>query len=907
MRRDIYLYIGGLKADLSDRSFILLNYAMNDLADPAKVSNSYSQQVTLPGTPANDAIFGDFFRPDRYISGTGTGIGYDPRKKVDFAIYAETGEIIESGYVVLNSIRSSRSGGVEYRVTLFGGLGSFFQSLSYISGTGKMQLCDLAYLGGGDGELTFTITKSAIAQAWAVDPTAGTVDGIWKVINFAPAYNGIPAGDFDAGHAVADPTSIGLADSKMSDGYTYRTRDGLTVLNLPAPVDEWAARDLRSYLQRPVLSVRAFLAAIAKPAYNGGYTVDYSALQNTDIYDSFITLPLLPEQVSGVRRGSLESSFSALWVDPANTREIGTLTLTGTAPVGSKVSGHLTIRMRFNESTGACGSPALGAYRSSETDYDANAVFLQAVGYDANNNAVAASPTKVIMTNMFTGTSFYDSPMEYLAAYCGYTSQLGKPLEQVIMSILQRTDPQNTSSPFELYNDIDLGFEDGTDVKTVKVFMYNYHVGFEGTGDAQVLTMSTGAGRFMLYDMSDHGGEYESTTCLAVLKESAWTYETSSLHSGATITKAMMLSTGHTPAEYLLALTKLVGAYYLYDPGTKKVTICRRNDVYLDETIDLTDRVDTADLELDPTTVEARWYNFSLDVAEGYFAQAYKQLYGEAYAALPIRSAYDHDANPIGVMDGVILRTAATVSKKSKYMLTVQESGLTIPAPLIDPGATYTLWNASGKGMDFPVPAVGFSAAVTYFNANFPGYDIDGAAKMQFEDASGKGVDGGDVLVKYRGKKTYPDAKVSDDTAAMMRVNGGKACWDFSAGASLAVPVYNRIQQVSGAVSGALEFGALKEYGDPAVSSVDTSGFGFFRYWSAYMNDRFNGNTKVLRCRVDFSGIQVGQELLRKFFYFRGAIWVLDKVTNHSVTTDDLTECEFVQVQNKANYLTGQY
>ena len=140
MRRDIYLYIGGLKADLSDRSFILLNYAMNDLADPAKVSNSYSQQVTLPGTPANDAIFGDFFRPDRYISGTGTGIGYDPRKKVDFAIYAETGEIIESGYVVLNSIRSSRSGGVEYRVTLFGGLGSFFQSLSYISGTGKRRL-----------------------------------------------------------------------------------------------------------------------------------------------------------------------------------------------------------------------------------------------------------------------------------------------------------------------------------------------------------------------------------------------------------------------------------------------------------------------------------------------------------------------------------------------------------------------------------------------------------------------------------------------------------------------------------------------------------------------------------------------------------------------------------------------
>ena len=67
MRRKISLYIDGRIADLDDESFVLFNYTMDDLSNPTIVKNSFSQQISLPGTPGNNAIFGDAFRLDRRV------------------------------------------------------------------------------------------------------------------------------------------------------------------------------------------------------------------------------------------------------------------------------------------------------------------------------------------------------------------------------------------------------------------------------------------------------------------------------------------------------------------------------------------------------------------------------------------------------------------------------------------------------------------------------------------------------------------------------------------------------------------------------------------------------------------------------------------------------------------------
>ena len=50
----------------------------------------------------------------------------------------------------------------------------------------------------------------------------------------------------------------------------------------------------------------------------------------------------------------------------------------------------------------------------------------------------------------------------------------------------------------------------------------------------------------------------------------------------------------------------------------------------------------------------------------------------------------------------------------------------------------------------------------------------------------------------------------------------------------------------------------------------------------------------------------MGPQLLRRFFWYDNSLWVLNKITNYSLTTYDPAECEFVQVRNIENYTNGQ-
>lgn len=78
------------------------------------------------------------------------------------------------------------------------------------------------------------------------------------------------------------------------------------------------------------------------------------------------------------------------------------------------------------------------------------------------------------------------------------------------------------------------------------------------------------------------------------------------------------------------------------------------------------------------------------------------------------------------------------------------------------------------------------------------------------------------------------------------------------------------------------------------------------RYWKAHIADIYDVDSRLMKCKVNLSGMQVGQSLMRNFFFYENAIWVLNKISNHSITTDDLTECEFVKVKDIKNYTEGQ-
>ena len=97
----------------------------------------------------------------------------------------------------------------------------------------------------------------------------------------------------------------------------------------------------------------------------------------------------------------------------------------------------------------------------------------------------------------------------------------------------------------------------------------------------------------------------------------------------------------------------------------------------------------------------------------------------------------------------------------------------------------------------------------------------------------------------------------------------------------------------------------MRELAIPGVTLSENSSL-YDCKWAAYLRDLLSKDTKILKCRVNLEGLDVGVGLLRRFFWYEGSLWVLNKINNYSLTTWDPAECEFVQVQEMADYNAGQ-
>lgn len=286
--RTLDLYIDGRKVDLADQSLILMNYTMSDMSNPTIVKNSYSQQITIPGTPGNEDIFGQMQRDDR-ITGSGgglSGVDFSPIRRTPFAIVDELGQTLESGYCRLDTIERRRSGRT-YKISLFSGLGDLFYSLTYKSDGSKKTLADLVWQFGTADPVTaedspLYINKTTLAYAWQQLTLAD--DGtFWHQFNFAPAYNGLPGCKFDANKAVYhDGGGLNIHPnlyvSKTEGGQTYTPKSGVggdILLEMTNKHTEWEMQDLRTYLQRPVVSLKWLLKTIARPENTGGWTLQF--------------------------------------------------------------------------------------------------------------------------------------------------------------------------------------------------------------------------------------------------------------------------------------------------------------------------------------------------------------------------------------------------------------------------------------------------------------------------------------------------------------------------------------------------------------------------------------------------------------------------------------------------------
>lgn len=910
MRRKIELYIDGALADLNDQALVLFNYALTDLQKPTAVKNSYSKQITLPGTPANDAIFSHAYRLDKMVGVS----GFDPLTRTPFAIYDEKGDIVESGYLKLDKV-SRKKGDHTYAVTLYGGLGSFFYALSYRSDGEKKTLADLKYTNAAsfDDELDFTMTAANIKSNW------NFLSGGGYTISFIPCYEGYPDGDFDANKAVALLASVGLPSQQTEGDVTYRGMNNGAIINLARNIDEWEAKDLRCYLQRPALKVADFIKALANSTYNGGFSLDYSGIINS-VDSMYLTLPLLSSR-QGIKQAETTYALTLTTGTGATSSKAADLTLPAGAVIApfSEEKVKANVQVDFNNPTGSAGSGEYYSLQMVEPNVPTSGMtrehravfFAQVIGRDDLGNYVGASPVYTYAFASYNPSTIDTG--ESLATLCGYTPLFGDTYEDGEMTLVYDDYIRGTlafSTEFECR---------GATSFFVDLKCYIVKEQFLTAGSALYGVEVYGGFRrpyWVKYVSADNYLYAPSMSSVASFisgsTNNVVAKTPSQARTGAIIKKADFLTTSYTPADLLVSLAKAFGWLFLADQKSKKITILSRDDFYNygGDSVDLTERIDRSqEILVTPAYAGSKWYDLRYQEGGGAFWTDYKDRYGVQYGIQRVNTGYDFDSSPVNIMDGSVLRSGVSALAYGPAWNVIMEGTTYRPSVFIESGHTYTLFADDGTSKDFSVSRPSPSASITYYNTDHPGYDIKGADKLDLKNADGKGADGDGILVYYYGDEyNYNKVKVSDDSTLMLILNDGKPCWDLNPSAeSIVVPRFTRFRK-NGAgtqVTRSLEFGDVRELAIPDLT-LGTDSSLYAAKWKKYLGDLLSEDTKVLTCKVHLDGLEVGPELLRRFFWYEGSYWVLNKINNYSLTTYDPAECEFVQVQDTDNYTDGQ-
>lgn len=946
MNKNIKLYINGIEADLTEDISLPITYVQEDLTNPTIVKNSFSKTVTLPGTKTNNSIFGQFYKLDRFtINHTGNttvGVEYDPSKRIPFQIY-NNANIVESGYLQLNAVNID-SYKVSYDTTLYGGLGDFFYGLSYKEDGEKLTLADLNY----KDNLTFKINKEYIQDCFN-----NPMDG--RLLTFIPSLNGL-YDDFDNDTCLINTNDSTIFPTEQTEGnIKYTTYNGFGLAKLNKSYDEWEIRDLRSYKQRPALRLKTLVTSILD---NSGYKYELDSKffneRNPYWNDTFIALPLLSSNGEDdvTQRAQLDKYLSNQFIIGESTGGGNVLGVSGTFTVqngeGITVSGDNIDLSKVSDSS------TIDVNLDINITFTAKGISNEDELYMCLYRSMYNEESNYTQTYLQTRT-FLQFQLAVIDAYQTWSeSPWYNFAGELSDDDRYHINKNNTTvGTFKRISDNKYAFVDENNNNTFRLT-----VKASKKSDTIRLRLST---RWVKQEAGNHSGatylfedklldeNVPENTVLGNI-ESDWDVNEYSLEikspsgigSGTVITQDTILKTENTPADYLLNIGKLFGWYYVKDINEKKISIMSRETFFKNNIVNIEDRLDySKNFNINPVLFDKKWYKMTLNTPETYFAKKYNKEYDLDYGQKRLDTGYNFNTETTNLYEDSIFDNVISVRDSDKYYRTFYDkSGNEVPC-FVNDNLSYQLFKKNDSTKE-----------ITSVEQNLYGVNIIDKNKT----IEWNGLRGTDCMVKscfysldndeksleeisssilfYNGTRDLLDIKnkpikywITDDLPEMADLNDGQPCWLYTnsnkdtSGNTIAILrttlpqfIKYKTEEIyqsgstgelysvdTGNVRQSLDFGLPKEiYIDGLNYSEDTTIYN--NYWKKFYNDQFNINTKKVTCYVNLSDWDVKQELLRQFYYFNNGIWILNKIDNYDVTSNNTTRCEFIKVQDITNY-----
>lgn len=944
------LFIGDHRVELDITPSILYSYTVTDYSNPTAVRNGHSKTVTIKGTPNNNKIFGMYWNVERSVGngGPNAGIYYNASKKAPFKLFVGT-ELYEEGYVRLDKINRIDKE-ISYDCTLFSGLGDFFYNLAYNPNTGdKLRLADLDFYTGGNDEFDFTVTATTVNEAW--EALHNGTDGKWQHINFMPAYNGHPS-DFDADKIIMNLEGTALPQSDETG--LFRPLAGTCVIaDLPQEMNEWEVRDLRSYLQRPCIRMKSIIDACCDPDQNGGYEVeldpDFFSSSNDYYTNAWLSLPLMQnleyanqEQVlEGSRLISLRASGNGnTYIYQDLKFDIGEFG--NTAPSSINVGANIFVNNIFNNLNPDVVDPYMGglidmnAHNTSFMYFFRNrgdgihnnwlclgSLFVQLIALNGETVVGASEAYNLTTPIRHNGKLYFGHNGHYSVA-----NQYKPYMDANIYDVLGTFENdgfhrEGSSSPATINFHINGLQSPISALKVVffwgatddKISRFSKQTLFCVEQDSDLIAISdwftdTGCTYSTGTDPTSYTVGVLSNDIKAVLGDSLG-------RSGTKVTKALLLNTKDTPMDYLLSYAKTFGLHFTKVLGENKVKIETRKTFYhRDEVVNLNDYIDRSkDIKINPITFSTKWYELSHEMDETEYSKKYESARGVQYGSRILNTGYEFDVKKENLLDKGVIRSGIEVLERSKYFSAYNNDN--VLRSWMGMGLHYNLYFGEHTAdVDLPVVSQNNLMGINE-NEGMKYYDI--FPKLQFHKDDGSPTDGNNVLVFFSGFKDMEQGRsnpisyyLSDDNAFQTIYNDGTPCWLFTPSETISgtqicykvryIPVFERYltNNGSGVINKSLDFGTPQELYIPDYSISEDVNI-YSNFWQDYLEDLFHPDTKVLECYVRVVG-RIGDEWLRRFYWFDNAIWRLNKVTDWEVGGEGLTQMEFIRVQNVTNY-----
>lgn len=885
--RNIRLYIGGIRADLDSSVTIPFTFQTSDAEMPTSVKNSYSKTVSLKGTETNLLLFGNLWHLDNLVINSGSGIQeeFNPMKRVDFLLFVDE-MIVERGYCQLNAInRKGRD--ITFSVSLFGGLGEFFYNLQTDSDGEKKTLAELDF--GGD--LSFQINKTYVQSNWD-DILGGTL----PTITFVPMANGVPK------RMDGDKLLIkggGLPSTYTEGGNTYTVKDGYLLAKGNRKYTEWEVGDLRSYLQRPALRLKDFVAACCDPNNNGGWAVnlDPSFFDSTNPYyeKTYILLPQLnvSEETEDIcddgTFGAKSFQLTASTVQGDLTPTSSCMTLAGeyvdmsADASNAYLSVTLPVQVRIASGTNY-GDLYSNVRFSGRTIAYCNTI--QAVAYDDQGNIVGRSPRYVFacknhhneVQNLLKPTAAVatsDAVVEGVYKYSGGRYLFVQDGTNANTFALQIEKIPRPSSILHRVK--------------IRVYCQNYLTTLRTNprGNESSLTPINAYSALWQDILGNSANTLKSIQPTQYASDS-WVYQ-----------KDLLASLETTPLELLLSITKRFGLMWVQDNQEKTVSLYKRENYYTGKMNDIHDRVDySKGLKVTPVAAKSNNYILADEDVETTLELAYRSSYGREYGEVRLKVGYDFGQEKVEMMEKCKLKEIVDGALSGSGYWVYRNGAGVLPSAIAD-GMKVTYYRDNGgqtetKDVDYNLFNV---TAVTKYNAPALG------CACKSDDGEETAVEVAPALVFVQGGQVEGTWHLTDDVSAMATLNNAP-CWLWDENLAAArVPRFGRVATFNGETY-SLDFGTPREtYYIPEVSLAPEQAI-YHRYWETYLTDLLSRDTKVAECYVVFPPHLDMRQEMRKFYLFDRSLWVLNKITDYDPTKEQSVKCEFIRVINREAYHT---